>query len=229
MIAAGVQAFRQPCQALTFDRTLERGGGAALGLQALAAARSHGWVMPANDSRPAWPKIARSRGPGLLAAGIDQSPADLAGHRGQQVPRRHCRERAQARMPRSSWPAGGARVADCPQGHVGDLRSVPGALLDPEQHLGHHQRRQSPQAHPAALGDTPARSAASAAPLPGAGRDRLPPPNVMGGAVAVLAFCPPGARGHVDGRRTRCTRVQESCWHRGVRRSRGAFNSPGRC
>ena len=50
---------------LTFDWTLlapaPRWRGSSAPAQLLAASRSHGWVMPANDSRPAWPKIARSQ------------------------------------------------------------------------------------------------------------------------------------------------------------------------
>jgi len=43
------------------------------------------------------------------------------------------------------------RAADPAQVHIGDLRRAAGALLDPEQHLHHHQRA-SPDRRPAARG-----------------------------------------------------------------------------
>ena len=71
--AAGVSPWssreRRLCDSrarpLTFDRTLlapaPRWRGSSSHAQPLTASRSHGWVMPVNDSRPACPKIARSQ------------------------------------------------------------------------------------------------------------------------------------------------------------------------
>src|SRR6266498_4866441 len=178
---------------LTFDWTVlapaPRWRGSSSHAQPLAASRSHGWVMPVNDSRAAWPKIARSQ----------VSPARSLP--GSASARRTWRAIAASRFlaglpgtcsgahaPDRAGLLAAQRVADRSQVHVGDLRPVTDALLDPEQRLGHHQRRQAPQAHLAALGD--GRLGQLPVPLvwPGAGRDRLPPPHVVGRAVAVLAF-----------------------------------------
>ena len=131
--------------------------------------------------------------PGPLAAGIGECPADLTGHRGQQVPGRLAGNVLSGTCPDRACLLAAQCVADRPQVHVGDLRPVTDALPDPEQHLGHHQRRQPPQAHLAARGDR--RLGQLPVPLlcPGTGRDRLPPPHVVSGAVAVLAFGVPGA------------------------------------
>jgi hypothetical protein len=90
---------------------------------------------------------------GPLTAGIGQRPADVADDRGQQRPgglAGHELGWARRDLPRL---LAAQRVADRPQGHVEDLRAGADTLLDAEQHLEHHQRRQSAQAHLPALGD----------------------------------------------------------------------------
>ena len=76
------------------------------------------------------------------------------------------------------------------------LRPAAGALLEPEQHLDHHQRRQPAQADLPALGDR--RLGQLPVPLvrSRAGRDRRAATAVVGRAVAVLAVGAPGAGRH---------------------------------
>ena len=51
---------------------------------------------------------------------------------------------------------------------------------------------------------------------PGASGDRLPPPHVVGGTVAVLAFGPPGAGRHVQGPSAGSGRARGSARNRSI-------------
>ena len=154
--------------ALTFSRTLvappPRCRGSSSPAHALAARASHGWLMPVNDSRPGWPNTARSQlsparsRPGSVSARRTSRATAASNTRVALVGHTLGRAGADGRGLLSAQ-----RVADRPQGHIGDLRPAPDALLDTEQHLDHHQRWQPPQAHLPALGDRGLRSAASAA------------------------------------------------------------------
>jgi len=70
----------------------------------------------------------------------------MAGHRLQQRPRVHAADLAGVTIGDGAGLLAAKLVAHGPQDGLADLRPGPGVLLDPVEHLGHHQRREAPQA-----------------------------------------------------------------------------------
>ena len=132
-----------------------------------------------------------------LAGRIGQRQPGMAGECPQQGPGGLARGQAGVRRPGRVRLLAAQRVACRPQVHVGDLRALlADAVLDPGQDLHHHERCQAAQADVAGLGDRRAGQVpfflvnGRISDYGGA------PADVVGGAVAVLAFGAAAARRH---------------------------------
>ena len=186
--------------AVIFSRTLRapppRWPGRSCAAQALAASRSQGWVIAVNDSRPGWPKTARSHvSAELLAGRVGDRQPGAPGDRAQQGPGRLARGLVRVgRQGRGGLLAAQA-VAGRPQGPVGDLGALlADAVLDPGQDLHDDERRQAAQADLPGLGDRRAGQVPLCLVGGRVGGDGGAPADVVGGAVAVLALAAAAAR-----------------------------------
>ena len=134
--------------------------------------------------------------PGVLGTRAGQGAADMAGHRLQQRPRVGAADPAGVALSDGGGLLAAELVAHGPQDGLADLRPGPGVLLDPVEHLGHHQRRQAPQAYHPGFGDGGDGHLPVMLVQPWPGRLRGPPVSVVRLAQAVAAIRHPDAGQH---------------------------------